>query len=173
VLISPFILGLEFIEIWTTYIPLSLIALLIGFFTFYQIKSENFKTLIWSNVMIILMVTLVGQSGIEFFKKNTDFKSLSYLSLENQNLPTYYYKGLPPEVIWEYGNNITPFSRSNIPVAPFRLLISENDLKTFISEHPTLLNQSVHEVFDRIYFREGERKHARFKTYVYEIFKLP
>jgi hypothetical protein len=80
---------------------------------------------------------------------------------------------LPPEVIWEYGKTITKLTEETKPQEPFRLLISESNLEIFISEYPALLNQSKNEIFDRNYFREGERKHPRFVTYVYEISKLP
>ena len=169
VVIAPFILDLQLTWKFMLLVLLSIFSLYVCYFTFKALKYKNFKSLFWSNIVFILLITSLGQARIEYLKKNKDYKALGINGIGKKKIPTYYYKNLPPEVIWEYGKTVPKFSSDRIPELPFRLLISENNLKTFISKHPGLLNLSKKEVFDRNYFRKGEKRHTRFITHVYEI----
>jgi hypothetical protein len=173
VLFSPVALGMAYKDIWIMHIMLSICALAIGYFTFHQLKQKNWKNLIWSNVMLVLMVTLIGQRSTELFQKNQDYRYLSLTNFENQSITNYYYKYLPPEVIWEFGQTTTPWSSKENIEESYRILVSKNNLQEFQSKHSDILERATVKIFDRNYYRTGERKHERFITYVYEISALP
>lgn len=169
VIVAPFFFNISWEEIWFVYLLISACALVIAYFTFRFLSQQSFKSLFWSNVLVILMITCIGQSKTYIFQKNKNYRYLSSKGIENQDIYTYHYKDLPPEVIWEFGKKTLKWSNDKTLQLPYRLLISKNNLNSFRTEYPQIFEESKVEVFDRNYYRTGPRKHERFITYVFEI----
>lgn len=169
VIVAPFFLNISWTEIWFMHVLTSAYALGIAFFTFRLLKQKTFKSLFWSNVLLILMITGLAQRETDLFQQNDDYRYLSSKSLDDQDIITYYYKNLPPEVIWEFGEVSLKWTEEQEPQSPYRLLISKQNLNSFKAEHPNIIEESRPQVYDRNYYRTGRRKYDRFITYVFEI----
>lgn len=169
--VAPLFLDLQWSEFWIFHVILSLCAFAILFFIFKNLKQKRYNNLIWSNVFIILMITIIGQSRIDIFQQNQNYKLLNFKSLNQNTTQTYYYKSIPPEIIWEYGEITKKWSQNQKTEQPYRILVSKDHLKDFKTKHPKLSSKINPEIFDRNYYRTGKRKHDRFITYVFEIEK--
>ena len=156
-------------EYWFLYSLLALFALGIAFLTFKNLKQEEYSNLFWSNILLILMITLVGQSGVFMFKQNEHYNPLRVKKLENSNLSTYYFRSLAPEVIWEYGKISKPLSKNKTLKKPFRVLVPHDVLQAFKSQYPEIAKEASVKTFDRNYYRKGERRRDRFIIDVFEV----
>lgn len=156
-------------EFWVLYGFLGLSALFIGYFIFNTLKRKQYSNLFWSNILLILMVIIIGQSGIFLFKQNPHYNPLSINKLENTNLKTFYFKGLRPEIIWEYGEITKPYSADLKLNKDYRILVTGNHLEKFKTEYPDLVKQASVQTFDRNYYRTGNRKRQSFIIYVYTL----
>jgi 4-amino-4-deoxy-L-arabinose transferase-like glycosyltransferase len=168
ILVPPF-LNLNWENIWWLYLLMGMLALGILFFTFRLLSQQYFRPLIWSNVLLILLVTCVGQKTADLFQQNEDYKLLNVKGMENKKVQTYYYISIPPEVIWEYGEISKPWSEVGSIKSSFRILVSENYLENFKDNYPDVVSKADVKTFDRNYYRTGKRKHARFITHVFEV----
>ncbi|RRO12532.1 ArnT family glycosyltransferase [Flavobacteriaceae bacterium 14752] len=156
-------------QFWLLYAILSFASISIGFFIVLNLKRKHFENLFWANIFLILMATLIGQSVVFLFKQNENYNPLSVNKLKNKDLPTLYYDCIEPEIIWEYGHNIKKSNPNELPDKNFRLLVSGAYQNQFKSEFPNLAKQASVQVFDRNYYRTGDRKRQRFVIYVYTI----
>lgn len=166
---SPFILDLEWNNIWLAHIVMSASSLTIAFFTIKFLKEKRFAVLFWSNILIILLITMIGQSQVRVLKKNEDYLSLATLSTDkSQAVNSFYYGSLAPEVIWTYGKTLKPLSSGLNVQEPYQILVTEENLKDFNVNYPNIVKQSEPRIFDENYFRAGQRKRSRFLIYIFE-----
>lgn len=168
VIFTPFVLKIVWSDIWFAYIFLCILSLVIAFFTFKYLKNKYFKTLFFMNILFILMLTTLAQRKVGVLKANDDYYSLIHLKSENQNLNTYYYGDLAPEIIWAFGEISTPFNSESNLKKPYRILVTANDIEEFRAKYPELHTKQRPQVYDENYFRSGDRKRKRFVIYVFE-----
>ncbi|MGX1025100.1 ArnT family glycosyltransferase [Psychroflexus sp. MBR-150] len=169
ILALPLIIKTHTSSFWSLYIILSLTSLSIAYFIFYNLKRKQFEKLFWANIFLILMITLIGQSGVFLFKQNDNYNPLEASKLQNADLPKFYYEYLEPEIIWEFGENTIKIDPNQLPEKDFQLLVSGNLVNQFESKFPDIAKHARIQVFDRNYYRTGDRKRKRFIIYVYTI----
>jgi 4-amino-4-deoxy-L-arabinose transferase-like glycosyltransferase len=169
ILALPLLVKSHTSQFWFFYSILSLGSLSIGLFIVLSLKRKEFEKLFWANVFIILMTTLIGQSGVFMFKQNENYNPLSASKLTNKNLPTFYFNCIEPEIIWEFGQNIKKLNPKELPDKDFQLLVSGEFIDAFENKFPNLSKQSSIQIFDRNYYRKGDRRRKRFIIYVYTI----
>lgn len=169
VIVAPFILNILWTDIWFVHLLMSLMSLTIAFYTFKFLQQQRFKALLWVNVYVILMVTVLGQSVIDVLKSNEDYRSLTEVQIEKIPENRYHYGLLTPEIIWAYGNITSEIQPQKTIERPCQILVTQDHIEAFKSDYPNLTSQVVPDVYDENFFRTGKRKRGRFIVYVYDI----
>ncbi|TKS55563.1 ArnT family glycosyltransferase [Mesohalobacter halotolerans] len=168
VLVAPFVVGIQLQDYLYIYIIMGVISLFIVSYTFINLKRRHFSKLIWSNILLILMITLIGQSGVSLFKQNPNYNPINAEKLINKDIPTFYFKKLEPEIFWEYGEVIPLLNQDQDYKNPIRVIVSHNFIEKFKSQYPEIIKQAEVKTFDRNYYRKGDRRRKRFIINVYE-----
>lgn len=169
ILALPLLVKTHTSQFWLFYVILSLASLSIGLFIVLNLNRKHFQHLFWANIFLILMVTLIGQSSVFLFKQNENYNPLTADKLANKDLLTFYFNCIEPEIIWEFGEITKKFNPNESPEKGFQLLVSGEFNKQFENKFPDLSKQASVQIFDRNYYRKGDRRRKRFIIYVYTI----
>lgn len=169
VIVVPFVLNILWTDIWFVHILMSLISIFIAFYTFKFLKQKRFKALLWVNIYVILMMTVLGQSLTNVLKANEDYRSIAELEIEQKSDNSYHYGTLPPEIIWAYGSITTEIKPEMNIEKPSQILVTQEHIDAFKSAYPNLTSQVVPGLYDQNFFRTGKRKRKRFVVYVYHL----
>lgn len=169
IIIFPFVLGINWFDIGFVHVLMCISAIGIILLTVQFLKQKRFKALLWSNFLLILTITILGQSLVDVLKKNEDYRSLKTIQAEQIDYESYHVGNLAPEVIWAYGKISTKLKPDLKLKRPYKVLVSKPDLKNFKEKYPEIVQNTKTNIFDENYFRTGNRKRDRFIIYLFEI----
>jgi 4-amino-4-deoxy-L-arabinose transferase-like glycosyltransferase len=95
--------------LWIPFGLLSASMIAIGFYLFKSLKSKNIKNAFYGQVTFMLAFLVFGMPLSKALHDTTSFKNISDLKNEierEQNIKSYAFKGLTPELLWYYGDTI-------------------------------------------------------------------
>lgn len=122
---------------WTWFIIMATFSFLFGIFIIIQLKRKNFGVVFTTIIAFQVSILVVGFPLVKSFYNNDNFKNINeaHLIEKNQQIKSYSFGSLAPELIWEYDRVIKDIYQHNTIQLPtentFGLFVNEDQYKDF------------------------------------------
>ena len=120
--------------LWIPFGMLSISTIVIGFYIFKNLKNKNIKNAFYGQVVFMLAVLVFGMPLSKALQDTTSFKNISDLKNDiilEQDIKSYAFNGLTPELLWYYGDNIEEITTTLPEEDTFGILVQKADEKEF------------------------------------------
>lgn len=165
--IAYFLLKENISGIWLNYIIASISLFVTGLFLLVFLIKKEIKKVFYLTILFFGLLLVTGLPLSKGLVNNEAYKSISKLKSDSKRINNYSFGSISPEMIWDYGEKITPYQELNDTIKSFGLLTKFNtkaEVMDFFKDY----NLQYQRTFDLNPMQKGKKNYReRLKTDYY------
>jgi 4-amino-4-deoxy-L-arabinose transferase-like glycosyltransferase len=169
--IAYFLLKENLSGYWLNFVIASICLFVTGIFLIVFLIKKEVKKVFYLSVLFFSLILLTGLPLSKALVKNKNYQSISSLRSNTENFNIYSFGSLSPEIIWDYGDKITPYQKLKDSTETLGLL-TEFNTKEKILETFRDYDIKYQSTFDLNPMQKGKKNYKdRLKTDYYILTK--